>query len=786
MKIIDKLFNIERSITLEKYFELVKPEYKVVEIVSHKSIRNYNSGNIAKNIAYTYKAINKRIRIEEKKLFFETNFKISYCIDIQNNNAKFYFIVPKVFLNGLLEKINEIWSKATVTVLEGGLKPFSKEAEYYQLSYKKEDALSLNVDRKTNDPLNSILSVMEIMKDDDRIMLFYNFIPCSQLGWLDRYGETIEKLREKKPIERKQVSFEYIARTAILGILKVFDDVLRVINDFTGGNTTEDNKSLYNTIWRVLEQQQDLTRTTQNKKNATVINTQVAVISESKDQVRKTSNAVSVCQAFRTIDEDNELIYKKMKSSFSFTETDIKADLNTFSSEECSNFLQIPARQLLNQYKINYIKTQEKSVPPELATGVKRLGEVTVKGTKEKAYLENEYNNGNLPLTLIGSQGGGKTTYIANYASDCVKAGESVIVLDFIKNCELAENIKKVVLVDKLIDIDLGSEDGIQGLGYNEIVIKEEYSNFEKLKLASLQSQQVMSLVDSVSVGDPLSSRMRRFLNAAAQVVFVQGYNSLKNVVDCLENHKKRQLYIKGLDEVLSLYLEDEINTLAELDEWSRGSKAAKTCEATEPEVIGTNSAKIEHILDRIGILREDFKLKYMYNKSLENNFNLVDVMEQGKVLLIKMRESDFPTKMQKNLLVTYWVSKIWLANQLRGMKNDKPLRCNVIIDEVFQAPTCMDTLEYILPQSRKFGCKFIFSTQYIKQLDKIFDTLEASGSSFMMLTGSTEDDFNHFKGKIDEFEYEDLRDMEKFHSLNLIKYSKGFSSFITKLPKPI
>ena len=82
MKLAD-ILQRERSIALDKYFELVKPEYKVIEIISHKSIRNYNSSNIAKNIAYTYRAINKRIRIEQKKLFFETNFKISYCIDIE-------------------------------------------------------------------------------------------------------------------------------------------------------------------------------------------------------------------------------------------------------------------------------------------------------------------------------------------------------------------------------------------------------------------------------------------------------------------------------------------------------------------------------------------------------------------------------------------------------------------------------------------------------------------------------------------------------------------------------
>ena len=78
-------------------------------------------------------------------------------------------------------------------------------------------------------------------------------------------------------------------------------------------------------------------------------------------------------------------------------------------------------------------------------------------------------------------------------------------------------------------------------------------------------------------------------------------------------------------------------------------------------------------------MLREDYKLKYMYNKNLQENINLIDAMEQGKVVLIKMRESDFPTKMQKNLLVTYFITKIWLASQLRGMLNDKPLRCNIL-----------------------------------------------------------------------------------------------------------
>lgn len=770
-----------KSIKLSEYFKLVKPTYVYLQITPHKSIRNYNSANISKAIAHTYRAINRRIYKAQKKLFFETNYKISYVIDIKDNNAKFYFIIPDVFKNIIIEKCKEIWSKATMEIIDK-IEEIEEDTDLYSLSYKKEDTLSLAVDKKSNEPLNSILSVMDIMKDQDRIRVIYNFLPISQFGWLDRYNTTIEKIKEHKSIEKKQMSFDYIVRSTIVNIFNLFDSIVQVINDFTGGAPEGSKESLYSAILGILEQQQSLSPVTNKKKEATILNTQIAIQSQSKDLTRRENNALSVCQAYRTLDEDNELIYKKEKHKINIEDYDYKIDTNTMSTDECSNFIQVPGRMLLLQHGIKHINIEENNIPEELREGTKRLGTATFKGSKINGYLENEYNNGNLPLVLIGSQGGGKTTYMGNYSKDCVEAKEGLIVLDFIKNCELSDTIKQYVNKDKLIELDLSTEKDIQGLGYNEIEIKPSLDMFTKLKLASLQSQQIMSLIDSVSIGDPLSSRMRRFLNASANIVFVQGYNSVKNVVECLEDFKKRKMYIDSLSLELKTNLEDEINTLLELDEWSKPNKK----EGLESEVVGTNSSKIEHILDRIGMLREDFKLKYMYNKPLKDNINLVKCMEEGKVILIKMREADFPTKMQKNLLVTYFITKIWLASQLRGMLNDKPLRCNVLIDEVFQAPTSMDILEYILPQSRKFACKFIFSTQYIKQLDKIFDTLEASGASFMMLTGSTEDDFNHFKNKLENFEYEDLRDMEKFSSLNLIKYSKGYASFITKLPKPI
>lgn len=777
------MFNKEKTMKLTDYFQIVKPQYIYIQIIPHKSIRNYNSTNIAKAIAHTYKKLNQRIYKEQKKIWIETFFKISYVIDINGNDCKFYFIVPNQFLNILLEKIKEIWSKATINIVEG-IDKLSEDSSVYQLVYNKEDALSLAVDKKSNEPLNSILNVIDIMKGEDRVTIIYNFLPRSQFGWLKQYNDTIEKIKDKKPIDREKTNLAYIGKLTLNYIISLLDSIIEVLNDFGGGTkVNKNNLSFAEALATALEQTQELSAATKKKKELNILNAQIAIVSKSDDKVREENNVLAVCQSYRVLDEDNQLKYKKVNCKIDNIEkyNFDNIEVNTVSTDECQNFIQIPGRQLLKDFNIKHIQTEEMQVPKKLQQGYVCLGDVKYKGSKQIAYLENEYNIGNLPLVLIGSQGSGKTTYIKNIAKYCNENNEGVFVLDFIKNCELSNDIAKVVPKEKLVILNLADEKDIQGLGFNEISINGDMTSYQKLNLANLQGQQVMALVDAVSVGDPLSSRMRRYLNSACNVVFSQGNSSIKNVIECLENYKKRSEYTKNLDDEMLQFLEDDINTLNELDEYSKITKDNPIA-----DVIGTKESKIEHILDRVSMLREDFKLKYMYNKSIKDNINLVECMEQGKVVLIQMKENDFPTKMIKNILITYWVSKIWLTSQLRGSLHDKPLRCNVFIDEIFQAPTCMSILEYILPQSRKFACKFILSTQYIKQLDKIFDTLEASGSSYMLLKGCIEDDFNHFKSKLEGYEFEDLRDMDKFNSLNLIYYSGGYASFISKLPLPI
>lgn len=774
----------DKSIKLSNYFKLIKPKYVYLQITPHKSIRNYNSANISKAIAHTYRAINRRIYKKQKTLFFETNYKISYVIDIKDNNAKFYFIIPDIFQNIITEKCKEIWSKTSIQIVEK-LEEMEESTDLYSLSYKKEDAMSLAVDKKSNEPLNSILSVLDIMKDDDRIRVIYNFLPVSQFGWLDRYNTTIEKIKEHKSIEKKQMSFDYIMRSALVNIFKVFDGIVQVINDFTGGAPEDTQKSLYSAILGILEQQQSLSPATNKKKEATILNTQIAVLTQSLDETRRENNAMSVCQAYRTLDEDNELIYKKEKHKIHTEEYDFKIDSNTMSTDECSNFLQIPGRMLLLQHGIKHINVEENKVPEELQTGYISLGENSYKGKNIDTYLEDEYNVGSYPLEINGSQGAGKSTYIANIYRFARTRGEGGILIDYIKNNELTEEVLKYIPKENVILLDYSKEECMQGFAFNEVKNIKMETPLQIVKNANLQVMQFLELVNAINdEGQPLQARMRKYLVAAGTVAFCVGETSLKSIIDCLENHIIRNNYIKRIDKKLILFLEDKINILRELDEWSKPNK-----DNPEVRVIGTKEARIEGILDRVSLLKEDIYLEYMFNKGDKDNIDLAKELEKGKLIIVKMLQDEWSSQ-AKDIITTFFISKIWMATEIRGKWNTRPKRTFITADEIFQCPTAMQMLskKNILPQTRKFGCKFVFTTQGLQQLKGLFTSIVDAGGTFMLLKGTKEEDFNLLKSKFENYEYDDLLDMAKtykYPSLNLVYYSKGYSSFITKLPNP-
>lgn len=766
---------------IKNHFKKNAPQYEYIQIIPHRSNRNYNSSNIAKAIANTYKAINQRIHSKDRVITFDSSMKFSYIIDIKQEDINFYFVTPKIYKNLILEKINEIWNKSTLNEIDI-LDELPSESELYSLSYKKHDSLSLNVDKKSNEPLNTILNVSDIMKDDDEIRIIYNFMPISQIGWKDRYSEMEEKVKNGDALEKKITSFEFITKTVLKTVFVTLDSAMDIIQDFAGTNDNKDKESLYKNVLGILGQQNSLSPSTKRKKEATVVNVQILVESYSKDKTRNENNALSVCQAYNVLAEDNELIYKKIKKdkNINVEDFDFKIDTSIFSCDECQNLIQIPADTLLKDFNINHIENTETIIPDELSDGIMCIGTNIYKGNKQECYLSTDKNFRNLPLCTIAPNRAGKTNLLKNLARDSIRNGECSILFDFCGECEFSTDVSGAIDKDKILNIDLSDSKILQGLGFNELYVNSN-NPFEVYKSAKMQTSQLVDYINSINLNSELEPRMNRYLKASALVVFINN-GSIKDVFDVLEDFEKRDIFINKVPRNQLDNLQEYMLALRELDD---KSKATKDCPS---EVIGTKISHIQGILNRLDIIKSNTYMELMLKKSCENNVNLIDEVQKNQLICLRMPESMFSTDEEKDIYCTYWINKIWGALQQRHLilKESERTKVNIFVDELYQVPCCQTFLKKKINQIAKKTAKIIISCHSLEQIKYIRPELKNASTSYMLIAGCGKDNYNELKEELDPYELQDLLGLKRYHSLNLIKTNDGYAKFITKLPPKI
>lgn len=764
----------KQSLKLSEYFKIISPKYCYLKITPDTSIRNYNSSSIAKAVSTLYKGLYNRIHKVNKTWCVEEPCKVTFYIYINKEVVQFYFIIPDFAEKLVKEKLSSTWCKSTIERVDT-IPLLSKDSLKYEVSYLKEDALSIDLNKRCNEPLNSILNVIDILQDDDKVGILYNFMPSSQKGWKKDFDKTINKLKINKPIDKEKDDSKYYIKMGVYITFNILDLLLNTFTEFIGGSERKE-KSLAEIAVMNLKDLH-LSDATLKKKEETIINTQVLVISESNNIIRSKNNATSVCESFKTLNEDNELIYKKVKTEAKIEDFKFKnVMVNRMSTNELQSFLELPGRELLSRFKnIEKVDTLEEAVISELQSGYMSLGTVKYRETKQDAYLPSDKLYGNLPVTLCGPEGSGKSTVLINKAYESWKANKACVVIDYIKNNEVCRKLQELISNEDLEIIDCGNHGGIQGFGYNEIVT-DSNDPYEILESASMQTEQDVCLIDSCNP-EPLSGRMLKFYLAAANVVHIQSYMNMSNVVECLENHRKRKEYIdyiKSQHEVIRNELAGDIQTLIDLDEIDNKTG----------ETIGTKTASISYIMDRIIKLKSNMQLKHMFYKDCKDNVNFVDAINNKKIILVMMPQIKFSTPISRNVCATYFISKTWLAAQIIGSQIENPDTVNIVIDELYQVPVAEQLIGENLEQARKFGNRYFFSCHNFNQL-KIAPILKSEGS-YIFMHGADKTNYDVFKSELDPYVYEDMMNLKEFHALNLIKYKNGWNKFISKLPPPI
>lgn len=762
---------------------VIKPEYVYLRLKPNNSIRNNNTHHIARTIASLYRNLFQIAKQERAKVIkllgkefvlptgwsFTQTGKVSYFIYIEQKKIEFYFIVPRHHLTILKEKLGSAWNN--VTIDEVDTIPTFKKPFSYQLGYEKEDAMSLQTDRRDSHLLNAKLNVVDVLEEGDQVGVFYNFIPISQFQWRSEYRNTMQKVKDKQPIERNKKGFNYLLKLTVSFLTKTIDELIAALNN-------KKETSTFETLLERLNGRHEISESTSKKGRSSVVDTQIVVMSGGRDTIRTRNNARSLAQSFDILTEDNRLNYKRHTKDWSYTDTIIKgADRNKVGDEEAQNFIQIAGRDILERYNfIEKVETTETKVPDDLQKGVFRLGESTFRGHKQPAYLTTDKEFKQLSLVVIGPNRAGKSTFFANLGRDAVSNGECMIVFDFIRNCELSDEISSCFPKDKVLTIDCADFDKLQGLGYNEV--KKSMNPFEQYNNVKLQANALSTLVNSINLDDAsLTPKMERYLDSAALTVFMSG-GSFLSVFEALQDHEVRHNYMSRIPKEQMEYMKEYVGYLKELDKINNRG-----------EVCGTRHTEIVGIIDRLNRLKKNTYMELMLKKYTNNNIDLVEEMQKNQVICIRMPESAFTTKEQKDICCTYWITKIHLALQIRGSvikDRDKVTKVNMVIDELYQVRNTERYLRDQLSQLPKFGLKPVISCHYLNQLTILREELRSANPSYMLLAGCDSKNFREMEAELKPFTLEDLLNMPRYHSLNLIKTREGYGRFITKLPAPV
>lgn len=752
------------SIKLSKYIEIQKSEYTHIQVIPSKSCRNTNTDKILVLANTMYKKLDRLVNIENNKLIITSKLKLSYYIHITKRCTEFYFIVPTIFYNQVKAKLSETWKNVEIKKVNT-LPVDINDCTKYQLSYKLNDVLSLNVDKRSNSLLNANLSVLEILQDDESVGIFYNFIPMSQKEQNYFKISSQEALNNfKKGMNLKKS--KNIVDLGVISLKFLIDFINGLLNAFL--NTPKNSHNIINHI------EKSTSSSTQRKAKSDIIKTQAIICAKSDEKEREKQLCTTTFNTFSNINGDNELEMEEVKKNIDIYKDDIKVKANYTSTLESGKFINIAGKDIIEQHKnIKHNKLLELRAPKCLEDGEVRLGEVKHKDDKQMIYYSTDEQMKRLGRVLLGPMGAGKDYYMTNMAKDIIKVGRGLIVLDYIDKCQLADNIKAITPIDRLIEINCANPKQLQSFAYDEYKYSDSDREVDKIDICMQKAQQYNMLLDTINdVNSTLTPRMLRYLNAAATIVFrVNQYSSFKDIIDVLKNPTKRDNIISLLPASAKELLQDEIDDLEEL---SKRDKKGN---------IENADSKIDGILDRISKLKSSsIYTKLSYISESTNNVDFIKAINEGKVILIKIPAKRF-SKTMRSLLATFFLQKVWIAKEQGATETQTEL----FINEIHQSYHCQLLMEDILVECRKFNLTPTLAMHYLSQgTKKLKESILASGSSFLLLSGCDKkayDELKHYFEK-DGYSENDLVELDRYNALCLIKNEETqYSSFVCKLP---
>lgn len=787
-------------LTNNKFFGNKNIDYNVYKIIPDINIENNQNEVIARAISTLYKTPleNFKLDIKGMQITYKSKRRIMFDILLVPNNAYFYFTLPKESEELFLNKIKSIWNNAAIIKVKedelSRLNDFNSNSTVINLILKTFNFKGINVAKDNLYPLSNMIGLVSELKADcgECVRLNFNVEPIKRSNWINKANDEYNSYKKGKIVDNEKTikenitkgifkTFEYGINMYIEFRLMIFESLLGIIVPKEKEN--EKLELILNSVASTQEENKyiGLSNSTTHKMTSETFSTGITIISKSTNVNRRDINLVTVANSYKDLNNDNELVIKRLnnkdqkKAIKSVIANKPTNHRSIYSDKEIAKFIQLPQKTLQQLYKLDNIDNREITVPIELQAPGVSIGVAEVKREKVKVYWSNDFNSMALPKVVAGPPGSGKSKYTENFIVGANKLGHCTIVFDYIKNCELSNTASKYTKNNVIID--LSNREEIFAFAYPELSnrINVNSSNWDRIEVATEIGKQVKYLVDSINDDNTgsLTGPMVRYLMAATKIVFIHEGEKVDNVFRVLEDWKIRNEYIRKSKDIYN-YDDRVISTLRELNDTDDKGK-----------VIGTRQHLIQGVLNRIDLLLDDPRLELMLRADIDNKHNFTKYMNEGKAIYIKIPQSTFRDATTKDIIVTYFLTRIWSA-ALERSNIDKPNICHIITDEVHQVQIASNFMKNHITEFRKFGLAPLFTIHYLKQFKTLLDAVKSSGASYMLLNGLERENLEMLKQEIQPFTIDEAMNLGEWESLNIIKHNNKYSKFISKLPIPI
>ena len=217
-------------------------------------------------------------------------------------------------------------------------------------------------------------------------------------------------------------------------------------------------------------------------------------------------------------------------------------------------------------------------------------------------------------------------------------------------------------------------------------------------------------------------------------------------------------------------------NLFYELDSINEYDKSSKKIVGTK-----TSNRSLEGVLSRFTQLTKVPFLEAMLQAEINPDDDFDKWIQEGKTVFIMIPQNLFPNPKTRDIITTYFITRIWLAAQIREDNTDARL-CNLIFDEVHQMPNTASFIAEHVNEFRRHRLGLTISCHYLGQFAALEEAMLSKRTNYIICKNTQKDNIKKLQEEIAPFTLDDLSRLKLHEAICSINYISGRYNFVGKL----